>query len=121
MSSACVKHPMTIGENVCAGCGHTFCRECIVFPFGTDRPGLCIGCALERGGVRASGSRMPRLPRRAIRERLRASDRARDNDVSSPRDPAEVPGSDQVEPVTSWLGDDDSIDGIPGAWSETYR
>lgn len=117
-----MKHPMTIGDHVCSGCGHSFCRECIVFPFGVDRPGLCIGCALERGGVRARSTDWPRLPKRTIRRRLResrdkrsASVRTRESDPDGGQDGE---GTDPAEP---WLGDGRSLDDIPGAWSQVYR
>lgn len=121
MSNTCVKHPMTIGTDICSSCGHMFCPECIVFPFGAGHPGLCIACALERGGVRARATTWPRLPRRTIRERLRA---ARRDDVSTGSTEGTSAEDEDLEPsstVESWLGDDDPIEGIPGAWSETYR
>lgn len=121
MSTACVKHPMTIGDDICSSCGHMFCTECIVFPFGADRPGLCIACALERGGVRARATRWPRLPRRTVRERLRTSRRDATQDSTSDQDSATDQDVDTEPVVESWLGDDDPIEGIPGAWSATYR
>lgn len=121
MSTACVKHPMTVGDQICSGCGHTFCRECIVFPFGEKKPGLCIGCALERGGVRSRATTWPRLPRKSIKERLRTARNDADEGDDPTRDHTDDTDPADGDTPGPWLGDDDAIDGIPGAWSATYR
>lgn len=116
MSNSCVKHPMTFGDHLCSECGHHFCRECVVFPFGDDRPGLCISCALERGGVRNRATNWPKLSRKAVRERLRLQAEQREVPIEGT---PEVPeGYD--EPRKQWLEESSRIEDIPGAWSETY-
>jgi hypothetical protein len=120
MSFSCVKHPMTVGEHICGECGHQFCPECVVFPFGTAKPPLCIACALERGGVRRQASNRPKLSRRSIRQRLSLQ-----RDVAAQPVPPPVPdGFDPpppapVEPV--WLGEADEAEELPGGWSESYH
>ena len=116
MSKACVRHPMTFGDRLCSECGHRFCSDCIVFPYGENKPGLCIKCALERSGVRKRATDWPKLSRRAVRERLRVEAQQRaeaaleiDEDEQDPNELA-VP----------WIGDNTKLDKIPGAWSETF-
>jgi hypothetical protein len=36
----------------CGRCRGYFCAECLVFPFGAAKRGLCINCALGMSGVR---------------------------------------------------------------------
>lgn len=116
MSQACVRHPMTYGDHLCSECGHRFCEDCIVFPYGADRPGLCIKCALERSGVRKRATEWPKLSRRVIRERLRIEADKRAAAAATVED-VEEEGSDLSIP---WIGDNPRLDNIPGAWSETF-
>ena len=114
VSFSCVKHPMTLGEEICGECGHQFCHECVVFPFGTSRPPLCITCALEKGGVRRQSVGRPKLSRRSIRERLalqRATTEQPDDVV-----PERVTAPDDE----AWLGGHVDPDGVPGAWRREY-
>jgi len=117
LSFSCVKHPMTVGEHICGECGHQFCPECVVFPFGTSKPPLCIACALEVGGVRRQARNRPKLSRRSIRQRLSMQ---RDVDVhrtEAQAAAAAVPTSDAA-PV--WLDDAVEADDLPGGWKQSY-
>lgn len=114
VSFSCVKHPMTLGEQICGECGHQFCNECVVFPFGTSRPPLCITCALEKGGVRRQSVGRPKLSRRSIRERLALQRTAIDQ-----QDASSV-GSLPAPEDEAWLGGQVDPAGVPGAWKREY-
>ena len=106
---------MTMGEYICGDCGHQFCPECVVFPFGTAKPPMCIACALERGGVRRQSVGRPKLTRKSIKERLalqrQMADHAAASRAPEPRqgtsDDAFLEG--QVDPAE-----------LPGAWRKEY-
>jgi hypothetical protein len=115
VSFSCVKHPMTMGEHICGDCGHQFCPECVVFPFGTTKPPMCIACALERGGVRRQAVGRPKLTRRSIKERLALQRQLADQGITE--EPA-VPASSAQE--TTWLEGDVDPDKVPGAWRQEY-
>lgn len=118
LSFSCVKHPMTVGEYVCGECGHQFCPECVVFPFGTSKPPLCIACALERGGVRRQASNRPKLSRRSIRQRLSLQREVVEQhavDAASPAEETPVPAAAPV-----WLDDAVEPDDLPGGWKQNY-
>lgn len=115
VSFSCVKHPMTMGEHICGDCGHQFCPECVVFPFGTTKPPMCIACALERGGVRRQAVGRPKLTRRSIKERLALQRQLADQGIAE--EPA-VPASSAQE--TTWLEGDVDPDKVPGAWRQEY-
>lgn len=114
VSFSCVKHPMTMGEHICGECGHQFCHECVVFPFGTSKPPLCIACALERGGVRRQPVGRPKLTRRSIRERLALQRQLDQGDEPSPA-PEPAPASGEL----AWLDGPDP-GSAPGAWRKEY-
>lgn len=54
---ACDRHTDTPAEDACSDCGRSYCKGCLVWPFGQKSEPLCIGCALVAGGVR----RRPKL------------------------------------------------------------
>jgi hypothetical protein len=116
VSFSCVKHPMTMGEHICGECGHQFCPECVVFPFGTSRPPMCIACALERGGVRRQSVGRPKLTRRSIKERLAAQRELADHASASRSDRSDAP----VVGGEEFLRDDVDPDRLPGAWRQQY-
>jgi hypothetical protein len=117
VSFSCVKHPMTMGEAICGECGHQFCSECVVFPFGTAKPPLCISCALERGGVRRTAAARPKLTRKSIRERL-ALQRAA---LEQPDASEELsPGATGAHEDEAWMTGDVDPDRTPGAWRQQY-
>jgi hypothetical protein len=117
VSFSCIKHPMTMGESICGECGHQFCHECVVYPFGTTKPPLCISCALERGGVRRQTSPRPKLARKSIKERLALQRQALEGPAPTGA-PATLPagaGDDDA-----WLAGDVDPSDVPGAWREQY-
>ncbi|MGB6058949.1 MAG: hypothetical protein WBF71_11870 [Microthrixaceae bacterium] len=138
MSNSCVKHPMTFGTQICGECGHHFCEECVVFPFGLKKPPVCISCALELGGVSSRPSGRPKLSRQSIRERRSAQRKAqkaahaeqvsnssggstgRSGDGQAGGDSGSTDGA---PPVTApdWIDDSESIEAVPGGWSQTFR
>lgn len=116
MSSACVKHPMAPAEHVCGTCGHDFCEECVVYPFGLRRPAMCITCALQAGGVRRRRDDHPRLHKREVRRRLR--DRGRP--AAEPSPAAGAPVEPEAPPEPDWVSGLDRADDLPGGWHITY-
>ncbi|MEZ5310486.1 MAG: hypothetical protein R2735_07830 [Microthrixaceae bacterium] len=116
MSHACIRHPMTFGNHLCSECGHRFCDDCVVYPYGTKRAGLCIKCALDRAGVRKRRSDMPKLSRKSVRARLK-EDAAHAGETAKV---AEATDETDVEETTPWIGESTSLYSIPGAWSETF-
>lgn len=117
MSSSCVRHPMTLGTEICGDCGHQFCPECVVHPYGPSKAPLCIACALELGGVRRQRTGRPKLTRRSIRERL-AAQRASTVDPS----PEPVPEPDvAVSDQDDWLEGEVVAEELPGGWSQRYE
>lgn len=116
VSFSCVKHPMTLGEHICGECGHQFCAECVVFPFGSTKPPLCIACALERGGVRRQAVGRPKLTRRSIRERLDLQRRLADDAQAARTPAAPAPSADD----DAWLGGQVDPGEVPGAWRQEY-
>lgn len=119
VSFSCVRHPMTMGEHICGECGHQFCPECVVFPFGTSKPAMCITCALERGGVRRQSTGRPKLARKSIKERLAlhrqltAAPMAADTADPAPADP-------MVGERDPWLEGHVEPEDVPGAWRQEY-
>jgi hypothetical protein len=50
--AACDKHQFDQAVDACGICGLGYCDSCLVRPFGTRRPAMCLACALEASGVR---------------------------------------------------------------------
>ena len=123
MSFSCVKHPMTMGEYICGECGHQFCPECVVFPFGTSKPPTCIACALELGGVRRQRTGRPKLTRKAIRQRLAEQRELQRRNAELLAEQtahldaaAESPGAQDP----SWMGGEVEAEELPGGWKQTF-
>jgi hypothetical protein len=114
VSFSCVKHPMTMGEHICGDCGHQFCPECVVFPFGTSKPPLCIACALERGGVRRQSVGRPKLTRKSIKERL-AIQRGLQEQTA-----AQTPAAPAASDEDVFLGGQADPGEQPGSWRKQY-
>lgn len=120
MSFSCVKHPMTMGEYICGECGHQFCPECVVFPFGASKPPVCIACALELGGVRRQKVDRPKLARKSIKERL-ALQRTQSAVPTEPAPDAVAAGAAGSEPEdVEWLDGSVDAEDVPGGWSTSY-
>ena len=48
----CSRHGFDRAAGSCGSCRDAFCADCLVHPFGTNKPGLCVNCALVRAGIR---------------------------------------------------------------------
>ena len=116
MSFSCVKHPMAIAEFVCGQCGHEFCAECVVFPYGVDKPPTCITCALQMGGVRKRATGRPKLSRRAVKKRLKEHQRGRAKPAPVAPDVTEEPSYDDER----WMHGLGDADDFPGGWKQSY-
>lgn len=107
---------MSVSEEVCRRCGHEFCSECVVYPFGVAKGAMCISCALEAGGVSRQKTGRPKLGNKVIRRRI--ADRS-----------AELPEPQVVEPEPAhdpehdldqaWLNGDVDAESL-GGWSRVY-
>ncbi len=123
MSFSCVKHPMTMGEYICGECGHQFCPECVVFPFGTAKPPTCIACALELGGVRRQKTGRPKLTRKAIRQRLAEQRQLQEEHAAAIAAAAALDAASQVPGATpdpTWMEGSVSAEELPGGWKQTF-
>ena len=123
MSFSCVKHPMTMGEYICGECGHQFCPECVVFPFGASKPPTCISCALELGGVRRQRTSRPKLTRKAIRQRLAEQRALQEQAAAAAAEAAalEQQAAAQVPADPTWWDGSVEADQLPGGWKQTFN
>lgn len=112
MSFSCVKHPMTMAQHICGECGHQFCPECVVFPFGASKPPFCITCALELGGVRRHATNRPKLTRKSIRRRL-----AMQRQIRTPEPVVQPPSDPNGQ---RWLDGAVDAQDVPGAWQQRF-
>lgn len=124
MSESCVKHPMTVAEFACGQCGHDFCPECVVFPFGLRKPPLCITCALSVGGVSRRESGRPRLSRREVRRRVKQRSQVtvtrselHTSDLGRPAPAPEDPDAEQAE---RWMEGERDAEEFPGGWKQVF-
>ena len=117
MPHSCVQHPSVRASAACGQCGHLFCGDCLVYPFGEQRPPMCVGCALSAAGVRRKKTNRPKLRRSVIRSRLH--DQA--IEAVTPTAPPE-PEVEEAEPVMTaeeqWLLD--ASEDMPGAWRQVF-
>ncbi len=82
MSEGCSKHGWASATEDCGQCGHAACAECLVRPFGPNKPPMCITCALGFAGVRKRGTQRP-APASSGRTR-RFGRKERDHPVEAP-------------------------------------
>ena len=115
MSFSCVKHPMTMAQHICGECGHQFCPECVVFPFGVSKAPACIACALELGGVRRQSTGRPKLTRKSIKQRL-----AMQRQITPPKKPKAAPAPPPDRSEQQWMDGQVGADDVPGGWKRTY-
>lgn len=107
---------MSLSEEVCRRCGHEFCSECVLYPFGVSKGAMCISCALEAGGVSRQKTGRPKLSQRAIKQRI--SDHP--GPVSEPPATGPEPQSDREDELDrAWLNGDVDAESL-GGWSRTY-
>src|SRR4051794_8984985 len=69
--NSCAKHPHEIGSALCRRCGAPWCRDCLVYSFGANKPPFCMSCAMVAGGVRSAAAR-PAMPKKELRARMKA-------------------------------------------------
>jgi hypothetical protein len=125
VSESCVKHPMAVAEFACGECGHDFCPECVVFPFGLKKPPLCISCALAKGGVSRRDTGRPKLSRRQVRQRLKARQQTtvvRSEIRTSGLGQLAEPPLPTLEEQQSdrWLEGDPDPEEFPGGWKQVF-
>jgi hypothetical protein len=83
----CTKHGTLGAEGTCRDCGHDYCAECLVFPFGANQPPMCIACALAFTGVRSSRPARRQTERLTFAERRRRANRPTLPEVRPMRSP----------------------------------
>jgi hypothetical protein len=71
----CARHPHEVGAALCRRCGDAWCRDCLVYAFGGNKPPFCMSCAMVAGGVRSAGARPP-MPKKELRARMKAERQA---------------------------------------------
>ena len=69
LDSRCARHQFEPAVDRCRTCDESFCTECLVYSFGTNKPPFCTQCALAASGVRVRGSRPQKVSRRELRRR----------------------------------------------------
>jgi hypothetical protein len=107
---------MSFSEEVCRRCGHEFCSECVLYPFGISKGAMCISCALEAGGISRQKTGRPKFNQKVIKQRVS------DHHDRSPRPPATEPESqhDHEDDLDqAWLNGDIDAETL-GGWSRTY-
>ncbi len=72
LQERCCRNPFELADDYCNRCGLPFSNEFLVFPFGADKPPLCVPCALAMAGVRANAGNRPVVSRRELRQRAKA-------------------------------------------------
>lgn len=93
MRTDCQRHLMEPAVDVCGGCIETYCRECLVYPFGAGGAPYCVACAVTAAGLRQQGARQRRSRRqqramlaerraRLLAESPVAAARMNDNDAA---------------------------------------
>lgn len=124
MSESCVKHPMAVAEFACGRCGHDFCPECVVFPFGLRRPPMCIDCALQTSGISRRETGRPKLNRREVRARVRQrrQETVTRSELQSSklgRVAEQLPDPDE-EQSERWMEGSGDADEFPGGWKQVF-
>lgn len=72
----CIRHFEEPPAGLCRSCERPFCRRCLVFPFGPDKPGFCVGCALAEAGVRQSARGQSFAPPAVNKQAVKAQRKA---------------------------------------------
>jgi len=124
VSESCVKHPMVVAEFACSQCGHDFCTECVVFPYGLRKPPVCITCALDIGGVSRRTTGRPKLSRREIRQKVKERSRTTvtrsEVRTSGLGAVAEVLPSEDDQQSERWMDGASEPEEFPGGWKQTF-
>jgi hypothetical protein len=67
---SCARHPHEHGAALCRRCGDSWCRDCLVYSFGANKPPFCMSCAMVAGGVKSVGR--PAMAKKELRARMKA-------------------------------------------------
>ncbi len=124
MPHSCVDHPSMRAAAACGQCGHLFCADCLVYPFGESRPPMCVGCALAAAGVRKKKSSRPKLRRSTAKARQatftaeteQAAAAAAQETARLESEAAEA----ALQPTAEDLWLSDASDDLPGAWRQVF-
>lgn len=100
---ACLNHSFERAQRVCRHCGHWFCDQCVVTPWGPRKPALCVECAVNRGGVRSTAGKAPVRSDREIKRLERA---VQEEPAASPRSAAAADALHRAAPSVATPGDD---------------
>jgi len=108
----------------CGQCGHLFCADCLVYPFGESRPPMCVSCALAAAGVRKKATHRPKLRRSAAKARQstfvveteRATAAAAAEAARLEAEAAEL----ALQPTAEELWLSGETDDLPGAWRQVF-
>jgi len=124
MPHSCAEHPSLRAAGACGQCGHLFCTDCLVYPFGESRPPMCVACALAAAGVRKKKSTRPKLRRSVARARQAAfAAEVAQAEVAAveeaARQEAEAAAAALVPTDEErWLAGE--ADDLPGAWRQVF-
>ncbi len=108
---------MAVCDEVCRRCGHDFCSECVVYPFGVSKGAMCISCALEAGGVSRQKTGRPKLTSKQVKERLTRF--SGDTTPETPPEPAAQEEQPDDDIDRAWLHGEVDPESI-GGWSRTF-
>jgi len=115
---------MVVAEFACGRCGHDFCPECVVFPYGLRKPPLCITCALDIGGVSRRSTGRPRLSQRQVRQRVKERSRTTmtrsEVRTSGIGKPAETLPTEEDQQAEHWMEGARDAEEFPGGWKQTF-
>lgn len=116
MDDRCTRHQFEAAVDSCRTCGSGFCRECLVYSFGPERPPFCLDCALTAAGVRATAARTPTVSKRELRQRAKGRRKAHKNAEKAPAATIVGPGVeiDWSVPAAA-SGEDDGL-----GWLEEF-
>lgn len=107
---------MAVSEEVCRRCGHDFCSECVLYPFGVSRGAMCISCALEAGGVSRQKTGRPKLTHKEVKQRVSRIDPSAPGPATPEPAPVET-HEDELD--RAWLNGDLDAETL-GGWSKTF-
>ncbi len=107
----CREHSFETAVALCRRCGHEYCDNCVVYPFGAKKP-VCKACAISMGGVRSAAG-LPAMPPRLVKKRAKAFAKhigaagARATSAGGSEAPDDGPISDDTSdtdtaPTTDW-------------------
>ena len=119
MHESCVKHQFESAVDVCRTCGRDFCGECLVYPFGEDKPPYCLDCALSASGVRSAPGKPPLLSKKEIKARHKQW-RLQRASTQRPSPRVEVSAFDDFNDMTASLPASDAGDDNPLSWLDDH-